>query len=596
MRLFHNCIVFFIISILCLLQWSVIPLVQAAQLGRLFSKESRNVENAAQNTQRLESNLFRNSESELSRLRDVDRDALMKAESDFILKTPDGSLLKDLELLRLARTTLNEDKSINRLGTPFSNFPNFKVKLASNPLFDDVIMRMATVRLRPMLESVFNAEQLKVVPLGLADDAIVSLHATQEVQELLGRSLIDKVGPLSNLSNMAKRSPEELNAALMPYQGKTIVLIGHVPKDKREFFVFDNQNQKVYVDIRKIEEAAESAGVNLIPLGCDSAKISRIGIKGSVNSANLAIRIRQAVEKSPNKLSTFLSGISAGELDFVADSMTLNLFDDGIVIIDRKTKVEIARLLIRNRSILTKSSNSIVGDFEPCFLVDTRDEFKSCTIRIQQRLTCEKAKSDVMSNIQTIKDMNAEISSTEVKIKKQKLSRTAYCVMYALIIFPLWFIYLHCLMGIAVVIESRDSLMGAFSRKAILETISQITTILKHPIALREAIPIFCVPLLFIIFAFGSSGYKWDEIYLGLTIGFTINSLIQAFLEKSIYPVLSLIPLCLIGALSALLTFNNVGLDHLEFNIYSSNMIKNDAIFVNEKNTLIIKSCVNSNY
>jgi hypothetical protein len=90
----------------------------------------------------------------------------------------------------------------------------------------------------------------------------------------------------------------EIGAALEPYRGKVLMLVGHIDQASQTM-TWSEGNRQIVIDLRLWSQVAGDRGVGLLPLGCYSSESASIGIPHAVNSGTLLRSIAATLAGAP---------------------------------------------------------------------------------------------------------------------------------------------------------------------------------------------------------------------------------------------------------------------------------------------------------
>ncbi len=524
---------------LALLLGSTQARAQAGALGRIAG----GVDDAVRAGARVEGRALGATDEVVRGLGTAERKAIEEAERDFMLASPVATMTRDLDLLAQAAKALRLDAKVARTAAPFPDLPNLRIKLAASTVFDEVIARMARVRLKPMLEQRLDPEQLKVVPLALADDAAVSAREASRTVALVGRSRVDEVGPLALLERWAGVSRDEMIGILRPYRGKTVILIGHLPDQSKKFFVFGRGGEKVGIDIERLSDAAAEAGVNLIPLGCNSGTVARIGLAGNVNSRLLARRIRDALEREPRTMGQFLSHLAGPEMEMLVDALNVRFFSDGFSLLNRRFGVEVARLLIRTVPKLRKMRSEVA--FDSCFPKATPAAFQACAIALAgeeaRRTAAERERVARANRARDLALMPGRLAEANRALETARRDWLRFTLFYCIAIVPLWLYFYHVMVGVAMAEADGRPLRQGFTREYVRASLASPPFLLADFAQQWRFLLTLLGSVVFVAVPFFVSGRgQWGAVYAGAGIGLSISFVLSSIKQRSVAMLLAI--------------------------------------------------------
>lgn len=287
----------------------------------------------------------------------------------------------------MSRTALERATWSDRIALA-DDLPNVKIRSPPNvPGAGEALRIFTQARLREMLEAPFDVADLRVVVAGLADDAASSAVELAAFRRTIPAANFDDVGYLSRLNGM-DLTREQMLARLRPYEGKTIVVVGHVPDGTGDFLVHLPGGTTRPLQISQWIAAAEEAGVNLIPIGCNSEKLGPIGARGLLNSRRIRQALRTTILSAPKTGKDFLRFFTSnGELELIVDPIEVKLVSNGFQVRSQRTQELVANLGLTGlrgaRSAYSSSSRSIVPadlrqDLSPCLAQAVPEAFNTC--------------------------------------------------------------------------------------------------------------------------------------------------------------------------------------------------------------------------
>lgn len=190
----------------------------------------------------------------------------------------DPNVRKDLLAARLGRTAVIDPA-----------LPNLRVRLTDKGHQDPDVIRHAWFKVVPQLRSPVSAGQVRVASIVSdpatreAFDATIGAGARQGTEALL-----------AVLTGKTPYSRAALRAALSPLAGMFLIVVGHVEGGPGAFAHRDDGRESL-VPIADLVGESRSAGVNLIPAGCESAPFAPVGAVDKLNSVDVVRRIGDAL-------------------------------------------------------------------------------------------------------------------------------------------------------------------------------------------------------------------------------------------------------------------------------------------------------------
>lgn len=309
--------------------------------------------------------------------------------------------IKMSDFERLLRQPASSRAQWNGGSALTDDLPNVLVRAPPLPGASEALRIFAQSRLKSVLDEPFDVNDLRVAVAGLADDAAASAAELAAFRRTIPASHLDDVGYLSHLDGTSLTRPEMVRR-LEVYRGKTVVIVGHVPEGSSDFILHLPGGSRS-LHLQRWLDAAEEAGANLIAIGCNSDKLSRIGAKGLLNSKRIRTALRALIEKRPDTIGGFFRELTSRDLQIVVDPLSARLFSNGIIIRDRQSMQLVGQLMMGGtrvgRGISLQSETSLASTIiaqqsQPCFARATSYDFNACVsnVRVRQtaRLLAEK--------------------------------------------------------------------------------------------------------------------------------------------------------------------------------------------------------------
>ncbi|WP_332690778.1 hypothetical protein [Bosea sp. (in: a-proteobacteria)] len=434
-------------------------------------------------------------------------------------------------------------------------YPNLEVRVHASQRYDLAIQSFARRRFEAMLAERFSIDDLKIVTLGMADDARRSTDEAARVKRYIGRGFHDDVGPLANLHAAEYPGQAAKVAALTPYRGRTIVLVGHIPDDIGDFFVF-GPTGRVKIPIAEWMSAAGEAGVNLIPLGCHSERLAQLGAKGVINSGTAVDRLQQVLTNPPTTIGEFFARLTSRDLVLVVDPLDLRIFSNSAEIVARETRERIGRVVFHGARLANaaRSPGRSVGptdrSYDSCFAAANPDGFARCMAAKQEEKRREAALAarvkDAEARQQERSMLPAQLARTAGLLDGQMRASLGMTILYILI-WPLsCFLIFHGLMTARwIELENGPSIQSIFSRRSIREGLSTAGSVLVRPFSAFAVYLVLIVPFVLGALVFIDIGSHLSEgwrlfflIAAGplavVVIGILWSAIITTFRESSL--------------------------------------------------------------
>lgn len=187
-----------------------------------------------------------------------------------------------------AEDALSRSKA-GRQADVFLDAPFLQVRLADEPEFDGAIRVVAQRRIRSMLSEPLRIQDVHVFNF-------VRGTATEEAYRALpARARPASLAPLrAALQSDGLISAPDLRAGMAPLRGKVLFFVGHIESDG--VLQRSNGNQRsTRISTEMLTNAAWDSGVELLILGCHSARYAPIGTVRTVNSLEAMNWVRRAV-------------------------------------------------------------------------------------------------------------------------------------------------------------------------------------------------------------------------------------------------------------------------------------------------------------
>jgi hypothetical protein len=296
----------------------------------------------------------------------------------------------DIELLRQALAETTKDANDLRRTIAFSDdLPSVRLRAPASDQFDSAVRALAQARLKQVMEEAFDVADLRVVTLGMADSPAVSAREAQRFARGLPESVHDSIGPLSRMPTGVDH--RDMVMSLEPYRGSTVVIVGHIPMGAKSFFRFLPDGSMEKVALKEWADAARDAGVNLIPIGCNSGRFAEFGATGLVNSADVLARLRDVLNWKPRSIGTFFKYLTGDDLEVVIHPLEVTLFSNGAEIVARRSQKVVGRIGLEGlragvRSFSSPSRSSSGPHYAACFSQDSAEAFERCSTLVRTEL------------------------------------------------------------------------------------------------------------------------------------------------------------------------------------------------------------------
>jgi hypothetical protein len=197
-----------------------------------------------------------------------------------------------------------QQRAFDEAYAPWAAAPHMKVRLTGDPVLDAQLLW----RLNAELATPIDPDRIRAGSLAddsLADDALArqSPRPADEAQQRLWRFL--RSGSMLDVYHLAD--------AMRPLKGDVLLLMAHI--DARDntlvFKGADGRPRRLPRDV--FEQAAREAGVQLLTVGCRSARQSSAGFVDDLNSLDAARAMAQAMRSRPTTLFELYGALSGPE-------------------------------------------------------------------------------------------------------------------------------------------------------------------------------------------------------------------------------------------------------------------------------------------
>lgn len=308
--------------------------------------------------------------------------------------------MKQLESAVVTGAGDDGKKAIGRT-IPFSDdLPHVRLRTAASPLHDSLVQDFAQARLNSIMKEPFDVSDIHIVALAMADSATVSASEIRRFAQRLPAESLDLAGPLSRMPPDV--SKEQMLAALEPYRGSTVIVTGHVPDGELGFFRFGSDGRKQDVALSAWTEAAREAGVNIIPLGCNTGRFAEFGARGLINSADVLARLQDVMRRRPTDIGSFFQYLTGNDLEIVIDPLKVTLFSNGAQIVNRQSQKVVGHIglkgvlgkqtgleIVRTTWRTERPVPTTHGTYARCFEQITGDGFDHCVDGRRAQLAAE---------------------------------------------------------------------------------------------------------------------------------------------------------------------------------------------------------------
>lgn len=194
------------------------------------------------------------------------------------------------------------------------DLPFLRVRLPRSTFdYDPSVMDLAQ-RLTTQLDRRLSIEGITIIEADFSPRAEVQDMASRDFRASIPaarRQLPPTLGALQR-GGEARPSVEQIRQALAPLRGQVLILAGHIdPTD--ETMSWTGGGRRSVIDLRLWLEAADRAGVMLLPLGCYSALYSRVGSRFALNSRELVASLAAMLAAEPASYAEMYRSLAAAE-------------------------------------------------------------------------------------------------------------------------------------------------------------------------------------------------------------------------------------------------------------------------------------------
>lgn len=197
---------------------------------------------------------------------------------------------------------------------PWAAAPHMRVRLTGDPVADAALLRSLNAELATRIDP----DRVRVGSLAddaLADDTLARLQprAPDATQKQLWRYLRD---PSQHLDLY------HLTQALRPLQGDTLLVMAHVDASDGSLVFKAANGRPQRLPAALFEQAARDAGVQLVVVGCRSARHTSAGFADDLNAADAARAMARAAQARPSTLFDLFSALSSPQMVMEFDAVT----------------------------------------------------------------------------------------------------------------------------------------------------------------------------------------------------------------------------------------------------------------------------------
>ncbi|HEY0115105.1 MAG TPA: hypothetical protein VGB54_05240 [Allosphingosinicella sp.] len=278
-----------------------------------------------------------------------------------------------------ASTLFFQDRArFSRLIPLGDDAPHLRLRVLGDEAFDPALLAFARSRFRWMAEQPFDAANLKVVSLGMADDSAASAVELGKFRRTIPSANRDEVGGLNRIGENGLTEADMIRT-LTPYRGKTVVVVGHVPTGQADFIVHAASGEARSVNIQAWLEAARKAEVTFIPIGCNSERIGQFGAIGILNTTRVRNRLREVIRAAPATFGDFLKVLGGDDLSFAFNAVDPRLFSSGVGIVERQGDGTVGHLIYSGGNVGRQAVSARQQlPTDPCFAATDGRAFDSC--------------------------------------------------------------------------------------------------------------------------------------------------------------------------------------------------------------------------
>ena len=415
----------------------------------------------------------------------TEREQWSRAYRDMQARLPMDTLHRDMAAFdTLVQTGLKSSDHWTDAVAYSSDLPFLKVKVpAADTIESRTLLAFAHARLDAVLRGRFDTKDVKIVSLALADSRAASVAEVAAFRRTIPHANWDEFGFLAQIRDGAQVDDATKLTRLRPYRGKTVIMVGHVPRGTADFFVHGATGPRA-VDIQGWIRAANEAGVNLIPIGCDSGDFANLGAAGIVNSAKVRRQLREVLLAEPRTMADFLKRLTGADLTLTMNPLDTHLFANGLEIAGRKGE-PVGRLVLQGARAAPRFQSMAEPTpgypVDPCFAEGSATGFNTCIGTAQKKvdLAAQRQEQLYRTTAETLRALR--IAEAEQDIRNLRPWRTVAVAGYVVAL--AFMIYLYLIKGVA---RREEQDVGAriaqlFSRHRVLDAGDRLWMILRHP-------------------------------------------------------------------------------------------------------------------
>jgi len=189
---------------------------------------------------------------------------------------------------------------------PWMAAPHMRVRLTGDPVVDAVLLKS----LNAELATAMDPDRVRAGSLAddaLADDTLAGLLPRRpgEAQRRLWKFLRG-YPPQLDLYHLTQ--------ALRPLQGDTLLVMGHVDATDGALVFKAGNGRPLRLPLALFEQAARDAGVQLLTVGCRSARYTSAGFVDDLNGLDAARAMARALHARPATLFDLFSALSGPQM------------------------------------------------------------------------------------------------------------------------------------------------------------------------------------------------------------------------------------------------------------------------------------------
>ena len=229
-----------------------------------------------------------------------------------------GNRVADPEIFLMVEEQLRRGQEREAVGTgaahdtaPWSDTPHLRVRLTGDPRKDAVLM----ARLERELGRALDPARLRVASLAddVATDVILDVRLPDNARSA-GRAFERTVRVTPDALDEGR-----LAAVLESQRGGLLLLIAHIDVQRQAIAFRDANGGERLIGLEDLARAEALAGVQVVLIGCHSARFRAAGFVDSLNSLDAAAAVLRAVDGKPTNQRELLGRLAGPRLEMLID-------------------------------------------------------------------------------------------------------------------------------------------------------------------------------------------------------------------------------------------------------------------------------------